>query len=102
LPDIHHLVMKYTGIEQLVDELVQRIGNLKQVYITDDFAAGKPGNILDLLLVGGPLDEAYLNQLIKKAEGTVHFKIRYITVLEEEVSRYLPDQTSSLLVWSKD
>lgn len=100
--DIHHLLLKYVGIEQIVDELVTRIGHLEKAFITDDFAEGKPGNIIDLILVGKKFDDAYLNKLVHKTEANVTFKIRYITIKPEELPKYIRDNTSSLLIWSTE
>jgi hypothetical protein len=98
--DIHHLLLKYVGIDQIVDELVKRVGNLEKAFITNDFAQGNPGKIIDLVLVGTNFDDAYLNQLVKVTETNVSFKIRYITVEPEELSQYIQDKTKSLLIWS--
>lgn len=100
--DIHHLLLKYVGIEQIVDELVMRIGHLEKAYITEDFAEGKPGNIIDLILVGRNFNDAYLNKLVHKTESTISFKIRYITIKPEELSQYIHDKISSLLIWSAE
>jgi len=100
--DIHHLLLKYVGIDQIVDELVKRIGNLEKAFITNDFAQGKPGNIIDLILVGTNFDEAYINQLVHKTEENVSFKIRYITVSPAEMLQYVSDKTKSLLVWTAE
>jgi len=98
--DIHRLLLKYVGIDQIVDDLVQHIGHLDKAFITNDFAQGKPGNIIDLVLVGNNFDDAYLNQLVRAAEANVSFKIRYITVEPAELPQYIQDKTKSLLVWS--
>lgn len=98
--ELHHLLLKYVGIDQIVDELVKGIGHLEKAFIINDFAQGKPGNIIDLVLVGRDLDETYLNQLIRATEAKVTFKIRYITVLPDELPRYIQDQSKSLLIWS--
>jgi len=98
--DLHRLLLKYVGIDQVVDELVNRIGHLEKAFVTNDFAQGKPGNIIDLVLVGSDFDEAYLNLLAKKTEANVSFKIRYITVEPDELPQYVQDKTKSLLVWS--
>lgn len=98
--DLHRLLLKYVGIDQVVDELVNRIGNLQEAFVINDFAQGKPGNIIDLILVGSNLDEAFLNHLVKKTEESVKFKIRYITVEPDELPQYIKDKTKSLLVWS--
>jgi predicted transcriptional regulator len=100
--DLNHLLLKFTGIDQVVDELVKRVGNLEKAFVTNDFAEGKPGRILDLVLVGNDFDEVYLNDLVKKTEANVHFKIRYITILPDEMPQYIQDQSKSLLVWSAE
>ena len=69
--DIHRLLLKYVGIDQIVDELLKHVGHLEKAYITDGFAEGKPGNIIDLILVGNKFDEVYLNKLVHKTEASV-------------------------------
>jgi len=98
--DMHRLLLKYVGIEEIVDNVVNHIGDLEKGYIINDFAQGNPGNILDLLLVGKNFDHEYLNKLIRKAEESVSFKIRYIAVSPDEAAQYIPDKTKTLLVWS--
>lgn len=98
--DIHRLLLKYVGIDDIVDNVVKHVGELERGYIINDFAQGNPGNILDLLLVGNNFDYDYLNKLVRKAEESVSFKIRYIAVSPEEATQYIPDKTKSLLIWS--
>ncbi|MEA4839918.1 MAG: ArsR family transcriptional regulator [Bacteroidales bacterium] len=98
--DIHHLLLKYVGIDQVVDELIKRIGHLEKAFVINDFAQGKPGKILDLVLVGSGFNITYLKKLVQKAEENVSFKIRYITVDADGLPQYIQDKTKSLLVWS--
>lgn len=98
--DLHRLLLKYVGIEDLVDNVVKHIGDLEKGYIINDFAQGNPGNIIDLLLVGKNFDYNFLNKLVRKAEESVTFKIRYIAVSPQEAEKYIPDKTKTLLVWS--
>ena len=97
--EIHRLLLKYVGIEEIVDNVVNKIGELEKGYIINDFAQGHPSNILDLLLVGKNFDYNYLNKLVRKAEESVTFKIRYIAVSPEEAEQYILDKTKTLLVW---
>jgi len=100
--DIHHLLLKYVGIDQVVDVLVKSLTHLEHAYITDGFAAGNPGNIIDLVLVGQNFDNDYLNRLVRKTEENLAFKIRYITVKPEELSKYIHDKSKSLLIWTAE
>jgi hypothetical protein len=97
--DIHHLLLKYVGIDQMVEDVVQRIGQLEQAFVINDFAQGKPGKILDLILVGNNFDQEYLCQLVQKAEENVSFQIRYLTTPIETLPSFLPDASKTLLVW---
>lgn len=98
--DIHHLLLKFTGIDQLVELVVSRLGMIEKAFIINDFAQGKPGNVLDLVLVGESLDQDYLRQLVLKAEDQLTFKIHYLTVAPSEVQTILPDKTKTLLIWT--
>lgn len=97
---MHRLLLKYVGIEEIVDNVIKHIGELEKGYIINDFALGNPGNILDLLLVGKNFNYDYLNKLVRKAEESISFKIRYIAVSPDKVAQYIPDKTKALLVWS--
>lgn len=100
--DIHLLLLKYVGIDQIVDELVKRVGNLEQAFITNDFAQGKPGKTIDLVLVGNNFDETYLKQLVQVTEKHVSFKINYTTVSTVEMPQFVSDLTKSLLIWTAE
>jgi len=97
--DIHKLLLKYVGIDQLINEVVSHIGNLEKAYITGEFAKGKPGKIIDLLLVGTDFDQDYIRKLVHKAEENVSFRINY-----EIVAPGAEDGTieKALLVWDND
>lgn len=98
--EMHRLLLKYVGIEEIVDNVVKHVGELEKGYIINDFAQGNPGNVIDLLLVGKNFDYEFINKLVRKAEESVSFKIRYITVSPDEAEQYIPDKTKTLLVWS--
>jgi hypothetical protein len=98
--DIHRLLMKYVGIDQIIDEVVTKVGELQRAFIINDFAMGKPGKILDLLLVGKQFNQDYLQELVHAVEKKISFKVRYLTVTPEEAPDYIPDKTRSLLIWS--
>lgn len=97
--EIHKLLLKYTGIDQIINNLIARIGFLDKAFIINDFAQGKPSNTIDLILVGRDFDQEFLHKLVKKAEETVSFKIKYITVSPDEAHKYVPDNSNAMLVW---
>ncbi|WP_346353541.1 hypothetical protein [Azotosporobacter soli] len=77
-PELHAIVKKMMGVDTLLAEIIERLGDVKTAFITGDYARGIDGGIIDLVLVGN-VDQAYLQELVKKAEG--HFGMRKIRCL---------------------
>ena len=97
--DITSMIRKVTGIEELVDRVVSRIGdNLEQVWITGDLAKGIESDILNVILVGTEIDNHYIAELMGKVEKQLTKKMDYAIV-----GSISPKQAAqSLLVWEKD
>ena len=96
--DITSMIRKVTGIEELVDRVVSRIGdNLEQVWVCGALAKGLESDTLEVLLVGNNLDKSYISELMKKAEEVINKTIDYVIspVISEE------KQPNCLLVWQK-
>jgi DNA-binding transcriptional ArsR family regulator len=99
--DIHHLLLKYVGIDTIIDTVLNKVGHLERAYITGDFARGIQSKVIDILLVGTNLDHNYINKLIQKAEEMVSFKVRYISIAPGEIEEYFDPNEPCLLVWQK-
>ncbi|MDD3011868.1 MAG: ArsR family transcriptional regulator, partial [Bacteroidales bacterium] len=39
--DIHNLLLKHTGIDQVIERILNNIGDLEQAWVVGDFAQGK-------------------------------------------------------------
>ncbi|MCP4629703.1 MAG: winged helix-turn-helix transcriptional regulator, partial [bacterium] len=50
-PELRSMVGKVMGIDQVIDGIVNRLGDLERAYLIDDYAEGKDSGILDLILV---------------------------------------------------
>jgi hypothetical protein len=97
--DIHKILLKYVGIETIIDKVLSKVGNLERAYITGDFARGIQSNIIDLLLVGTGLDHTYINHLIDKTQEMVSFKVCYLSIVPHELDQYLKPDEPQLLVY---
>jgi hypothetical protein len=84
-PELKSMVSKVLGVDQVVDGIVKRLGDLQEAYLLDDYAEGKDTGIIDLLLVGN-INDYHLNDLSRKTERYVHRKIRTIVFSPEEYS----------------
>lgn len=101
--EIHSLVRKHLGLDHIVEEVVQRLGDLEQVYLAGAFARGLDSQIVDLILIG-EVDKAYLIRLIEKAEGLIHRKIRYLIYSPQEYEAAVRNgggDPQHVLLWAK-
>lgn len=99
--DINNILKKYIGIDQIIDQITNQVGELKAAYITGDFAIGKDSSIIDLALVGNNLDRAYIETLIQKAESLISRRIKSIILTSEEMMLHYSDKPV-LLIWKSD
>ncbi|MCC7297457.1 MAG: ArsR family transcriptional regulator [Bacteroidia bacterium] len=99
--ELHNIVLKYIGLDRIVEHVIQRLGSLEQVYLTGSLARGIDGDIIDLVFVGD-IDKVYLAELVEKAETKIHRRIRYITFLPADFSllKIAENNTEPLLLWS--
>jgi hypothetical protein len=100
--DINSIVLKLTGIDYVIDYILQRIGNLEKVYLIGNLSKGKDSDIIDLVLVGD-INKPYLVDLIGKAEKKINKKIKFISYLPEEfnLEKIKEPGLHPLLIWSK-
>lgn len=100
--DIHSIILKETGIDRVIDKVIHRLGNLSAVYLTGDFAHGRDGQVIELILVGDRLDREYLARKVVQAENMVGRKVSYIVLEPEEANDYLQNfkPADLLLLWN--
>ena len=101
--EIHSIVMKYVGLDRVIEDVIERLGEVQKVFLVGEFSKGLNSDIIDLILVGN-IDKIYLLNLIEKTEALMSRKIRYINYSNEQfekldISKYNPQP---LLLWSND
>ena len=98
--DLKSMVGKVMGIDQVIDGIVNRLGDLEKAYLIDDYAEGKDTGIIDLVLVGD-IDQYHLNDLSRKTERYIKRKIRSLVLTRSEYNKMLPKlkERPRLLVW---
>lgn len=100
-PEIKSIVSKITGIDQLIESVIERLGSVESAYLIGDYASGKDSGVIDIILIGD-VNKLYLQELIEKAEDLVQRKIRYLVMKQLELNNYLNNYNGHLLlVWNK-
>src|SRR5688572_14418884 len=101
--DVHNILIKYLGFDRIIDTVIERLGEIKEVYIIGQLSNGIDSPVIDLMFTGD-IDENYLVRLIRKAEALINRKIRYIIYREDELQNidWKKFETQPLLLWAKD
>ncbi|MBB3700955.1 ArsR family transcriptional regulator [Flammeovirga yaeyamensis] len=94
--DIQAIIKKYIGIDTIIENVLNRLGNLQEVYLIGDLALGKEADKIELILVGD-INLVYLDQLILKMENTIEKSISYTRVDEVDGN----DSSNMLKIWSR-
>ena len=100
--EINTILRKYVGLDRIIDIVFDKIGDLNQVYLEGDYAAGRDSGVIDLVFIGN-VNKSYLVELIDRAEKLVEKKIKYIiyTAQEWETEKQRINHKDSLLLWEK-
>ena len=98
-PEIHNLIRKYVGFDQLVEKVVRKLGGIRKAYITGNLAKGLDSKTIELVLVGNHLDEDYLSRLVSRAEKIIHRKVLWVILSDGQEASYMQEFPEALLIW---
>lgn len=103
-PDIQSLMRKHLGIDQLVEQVIEHLGEVNKVYLTGAFAHGKESPDIEIVLVGGTIDTSYLENIIDKASKLIHKNILYklVPVLQFNADFANLGDENLLLLWEQN
>ena len=96
--DLTSIVRKVSGIDALVDKVVENLPGLSQVWICGALARGIQGDSIDCLLIGTDLNSKYIAGLSARVKELTGKKVN-TQVLEQ-----MPDEKREqcLQVWEKE
>jgi hypothetical protein len=99
-PELKSMVSKVMGMNQVIDGIVARLGELERAYLIGDYAEGKDTGIIDLLLVGN-INQHHLTDLSTKTERYINRKIRPLILSRKEYKELLPnlENRPRVLIW---
>jgi hypothetical protein len=103
-PDIKNLLHKHLGIDQLLEQVIEKLGEVEEVYLSGSFAHGLEGPNIEIVLVGGNVDKAYLESLIAKAGQLIKKNILYNLMNNLQFKNYFAREGNKnlLLLWQQN
>lgn len=100
--DIQSLVRKYVGMDEIIERVINHLGEPKELYLIGDLATGLDSPDISLIIIGNTIDLDYLETLVAKAQRMVSRNIKYIVFTPGEFEQQKPrlNREKLLQVWS--
>ena len=96
--DLNSIIRKFIGVEELIEKVIERLGNVQQVYLDGKIAQGIDSDVIDLIIIGKDIDRNYLGVLVQKAEPLIKKKIKYLVFEIEDAKKYISDRHKGLVL----
>ena len=81
--DLQSVVRRHLGLEQIVENIFSKIGNVRKIFIIGDYAKGIDSGLIEVLIVGHDVDLKYLSVLEKKIEKLISRKVVFLVSSKE-------------------
>jgi predicted transcriptional regulator len=74
---IQKIVHKHLGIEEILETIYNRIGDVKKIMILGDYAKGIDSGLIEILIVGDNINKEYLDEISPKIELKIKRKVSF-------------------------
>lgn len=82
--DIRNIILKSTGIDKVVSNIISRLGDVETAFIRGDYAKGKDSGLIELVVAGDGVNRAEIERVRKKTEGLIDRTISVLILTREE------------------
>lgn len=73
--NIRDIIRKHLGLDQLLEQILERMGEVEQVVLTGDLARGTDTRVIDVIISGENLNDDYISHLTRKIEELIERKV---------------------------
>ena len=95
--EICGLVSKHMGFDQLIERVLDQVGELEAAFVVGDYAKGLDTGTIEVAIVGD-VDSAYLERLTKRAEEELDRIVKISVYGEEATFRALGNENVLKLI----
>ena len=93
---LRKVVLKHLGLEDLVEVVLDRMGNVQHILLIGDYAKGLDSGNIEVFLIGKDLNFNYISQLEQKIESLIGRKVSFY------LSSSLPTNQFHIKLYSSD
>ena len=72
---LQQLIRKHIGIDNIIAQILERMGEVTRIFVLGDYAQGINSNNIEIVIEGPNLNESYIQKLVPKIENEIHRKV---------------------------
>lgn len=72
------IVRKHLGIEDIINQILNKIGNIEKILLVGDYARGIDSGLIEVLIVGKNINKEYLDIIHPKIEKEIKRKVNFL------------------------
>ena len=81
---LQQLVKKHLRLDEMVETIVKRIGDVQKIILIGDYAKGIDSGLIEVLLIANDINKEYISELEKKLKNKIGRKVVFSMESEEE------------------
>lgn len=89
---LQKVVLKHLGLEDVVETVLDRMGDVDQIILVGEYARGNDSGLIEVFLIGKELNMEYIAQLEEKIEKLIGRKVSFYLA-----SKFLADRDHIIL-----
>ena len=93
---LRKVVLKHLGLEDIVETVLERMGNVEKIILVGDYAQGNDTGNIEVFLIGKDLNMVYINHLEEKIEKLINRKVSFYLA-----SKFISERKHILLYENK-
>ena len=74
---LQKVILKHLGLEDAVEIVLERMGDVEQIVLIGDYAKGIDSGKIDIIIVGQDLNTSYVQNLEEKLEKLINRKVAF-------------------------
>ena len=82
--EVHNIVLKHIGFDKIIENVVERLGDVEKVFVSGAFAKGLDSTIIDLVFIG-QVNKIYLIELIDKVEKLIILPPLFLIIIGAKI-----------------
>ena len=72
------IIRKHLGIEEILNNVINNIGNINKIILLGDYARGIDSGFIEVLIVGEDINKNYLDEIRPKIERKIERKVNFL------------------------